>query len=414
MDQILELRAQRASIIDKMQTVLDKVEEQNRDFTAVEEENYSGLEKTLDNLDAQIGDDRRQYIGARSQQMKEIVNPSNLPNINSSTGEWRNFGEFMATLRHDPSDSRLQELRVQQMKDGTSGGFGIPQQFSDQFLQVNVADAVIRPRAMIIPAGDPPDAELIIPALDQSSNQNMFGGVTVAHGDESMTIVESTAAIREVKLKPKKIQGYMTSSNELLNNWSAASAIIPRQMRNAMTAQEDIDFLSGDGVNKALGLLNAPAAININRSVANQIAWADIYAMLARLRAVGGRPIWIASQTCLPQIIQLADASSRAIWVPSAVPGVPSLLYGHELIFNDRSPSLGNRGDLVLADLRAYAIKDGSGPLISVSEHFRFQNDEVAFRLTWHVDAQSWLTEAIPLEGSTSNTVSPFVILDTP
>lgn len=44
-------------------------------------------------------------------------------------------------------------------------------------------------------------------------------------------------------------------------------------------------------------------------------------------------------------------------------------LYDIPLIFNERSPVLGNTGDLVLADLSHYVVKDGSGPLIEISEH---------------------------------------------
>ena len=90
------------------------------------------------------------------------------------------------------------------------------------------------------------------------------------------------------------------------------------------------------------------------------------------------------------------------------------MLYGFPVLFHDRSPALGTKGDLVLADLSAYLIKDGSGPMVAVSEHFRFQNDEVAFRLVFNVDGQPWLNEPIALEGSTANTVSPFIVLDTP
>ena len=46
-----------------------------------------------------------------------------------------------------------------------------------------------------------------------------------------------------------------------------------------------------------------------------------------------------------------------------------------------------------------------------MSTDYRFLNDETTFKLVWNVDGQAWLKEPLPLEGSTSNTVSPFVIL---
>src|SRR4030042_917212 len=120
------------------------------------------------------------------------------------------------------------------MKNGTSGGFAVPDQFREQLLKVEAQASTIRPRATVIPAGDPPDAELNMPALDQRASQNMYGGVVIYHQGESDSLTESTFNLRPIKLKPKKITGYMTSSNELLNNWDAASAIIPQLMRTAM------------------------------------------------------------------------------------------------------------------------------------------------------------------------------------
>jgi HK97 family phage major capsid protein len=84
---------------------------------------------------------------------------------------------------------------------------------------------------------------------------------------------------------------------------------------------------------------------------------------------------------------------------------------GIPLVFVDRLPALGTKGDLCLVNLSYYLIKDGSGPFVDLSDQIRFLNDEVVFRITWHVDGKPWLTEPIGLEGSTANTVSPFVVL---
>jgi HK97 family phage major capsid protein len=206
----------------------------------------------------------------------------------------------------------------------------------------------------------------------------------------------------------------MTASNELLNNWSSANNVITTMLREAMVAQEDTDFLSGNGVNKSLGILNAPAAISFNRATANQIGYDDVIGMFARMM-FGGTFAWIASQTIIPQLANIRDTGNNNLWMQSAVTGMPNTLAGIPLIYNERSPALGSRGDLMLVDLAKYLIKDGSGPSIAVSEHFKFDSDEVAFRLTWRVDGQSWLTAPVLLEeGTAGNTVSPFVILDIP
>jgi len=422
MSKLLELRTKKAESITAMEALLKLVEDESRDFTEDEETRYSELESGLDELDTQIKaeevkEERAQKIEREKEELKKLKPlPTNTRIEPGDNPEWRSFGEFLHAVRtndpNNPADKRLQESRVQQMKNGTSGGFAIPDQFRPELLMVDPQAAVIRPRATVIPAGSPPDSEISMPALDQSASQNMYGGVTIYHQGESDSITESSMTIRKIALKPNKLTGYMTASNEVLNNWDAAGALIPRMMRTAMTGAEDTDFMTGDGVNKSVGLLNLAAGIDYSRATASQIAYADVYNMMARFRQIGASPVWITSRTTYPQLVQIADASSRAIWQASAVEGMPDRLMGYPVVFADRSPALGSKGDLMLCDLSAYLIKDGSGPAVAVSEHFRFQNDEVAFRLTWHVDGQSWLNGPIALEGSTSNTVSPFVILN--
>ena len=418
MSKVNELRQERSGILVKMEALLEKASTEKRDFTQDEEKEYDGMEKGLDQLDQKIIQEEKTEARQKrvTEERKRLGNPQ--PVITSLEPDgFRNLGEFFFAITKNPGDQRLQELRVQQAKDGTAGGYNIPEQFRPELLEVPVAPAVIRGRATVIPAGSPPDAAITMPALDQRASagaNHMFGGVTVTHSGEGDSITESTARFRQVKLEPKPLTAFVTASNKLVANWDAASAVIPRLMRGAQIAAEDLDFLSGDGVNKALGVINCPAAIDVNRATASQIGWADVRTMYSRLRRMGGSPVWIASQTAIPQLVQIADASSRSIWQQNVVEGVPSMLYGIPVLFHDRSPALGTKGDLVLADLSAYLIKDGSGPMVAVSEHFRFQNDEVAFRLVFNVDGQPWLNEPIALEGSTANTVSPFIVLDTP
>ena len=112
------------------------------------------------------------------------------------------------------------------------------------------------------------------------------------------------------------------------------------------------------------------------RAGANAVAFADVYGMLARAK-MGGSLVWIASQTIIPQLASMVDAGSHAVWTGSqgignAAQAMPSTLFGYPLFFSDRMPALGSKGDLVLADLSYYMIKDGSGVFVDLSEHIYF------------------------------------------
>ena len=98
--------------------------------------------------------------------------------------------------------------------------------------------------------------------------------------------------------------------------------------------------------------------------------------------------------------------------MPSAVAGMPPTLMGIPVLFHERSVALGTAGDLILADLSYYLIKEGSGPFVMASEHVYFTSNRTVIKVFWNVDGAPWLSEPIPLEGSAANTVSPFVVLN--
>jgi HK97 family phage major capsid protein len=297
------------------------------------------------------------------------------------------------------------------------GGFALPEQFKPEIWQVAPQEAIVKPRATVIPAGDPPDAKLTMPSLDQTAAQNVYGGVVMTHTGEALALTETDAHLRQITMEPKKIAGYIVCTNELLNNWGAASSFITGQMSKARVGQEDYDFLRGNGVNKSIGVLNSPARITVTRSAANTIAWIDVYSMYARAK-FGGNLVWLVSQTAIPQLVTIVDAGNHSIWLGGALMGnaretMPSTLMGFPVVFADRLPALGTEGDIILADLSYYLVKEGSGPDVALSTELLFLTDRVVFRVTWRVDGKPWLTEPIGLEGNVASTVSPFVTLST-
>jgi len=305
------------------------------------------------------------------------------------------------------------------MGTGATGGYALPEQFDSTLRAVVAQSGIVRPRATVIPAGSPPDAKLTFPSLDQTAAQNIYGGVTVVHTGEGVTMTETTANLREVSLEPKEISAYIVVTQKLLNNWEACGTFISNTLISAMVGQEDMDFISGNGVNKSLGFINSAAAITYTRAGAGGVTFADCYTMLSRILMRGsGSYVWLASQTVIPQLAAMVDAGGHAVWSGSKGDGLagaagplPSDLFGIPVIFSDRLPALGTKGDMSLVNLSYYLIKDGSGPAVASSEHILFLSNKVVFKVVWNVDAHPWLTEPLGLEGSPGNTVSPFVIL---
>ena len=410
-----ELREKLAKAIERMDALLNTADAEKRNLNEAEEKEYTDLDVSLPVIKADIA--KREKLEAEKAAMSHTKR--NIP-IKAATHkaedekEFRNIGDFIHSIRYAPNDPRLEVLaeeRAQSMGTGSEGGFAVPKQFRETLLSVTPQQAIFRPRCTMIPAGSPPDSEVSMPALNQGAAKNMYGGISVQWIGEGDTKPETDLALKEIKLKPHEVAAHVVITDKLLRNWGAASALISAQMRLAIIAAEESAFYNGNGVARPLGVLQSPARINYARAAALQISYADIVGMYARLR-MNMSPVWITSQTTIPQLATIADASSANLWMPSAVAGLPPTLMGIPVLFHERSVPLGTAGDLILADLSYYLIKEGSGPFVQASEHVYFTSNKTVIKVFWNVDGSPWLNEPIPLEGSAANTVSPFIVLN--
>lgn len=430
MSKLLAMREQRATKIKGMRAFVSAAEAADRELSAEETASYDALMAEVAQLDASIAREMKlEELEASSSQPLPAVAATQrthtIPAGAEAKKEFENFGEFLNAVSRNPNDQRLASLykdfdpkAEQRMDTGSAGGFAVPTQFRDTLMAVEGQEAVIRPRAEVIPAGSPPDAAITMPALDQTGDvpDNVYGGVTVEKTAEGGSKPETSFALRQITLEPQEFSGYLEATDKLLRNWSAASALIERLFRNAMMAKEDHEFLTGNGIGGPLGILNAGATYDVARTTASTIVFDDIVNMLSRLLQRGGQPVWMASQSTMPKLLALRNLSGSPavgdgglVFQPSLVPGVPTMLMGYPVIWHERSPQLGTAGDLVLADLSYYLIKDGSGPFVASSEHVKFRENKTVFKIFWNVDGQPWLTAPFKQEGGYE--VSPFVAL---
>lgn len=427
------LRTQRTTLVAQMRGMIDAAEGENRDFTAEETTAYDALDAQLSGLDTRIA---RLTGIATAEAAGDAVTPAaarrqgvTVPQGPHAARDFSSMGEFMAAVRFNPNDQRLNfvenvgaaedgselsaELRMDQHQTG--GGFLVPTQFRQEILRVDPQEALVRPRANVIPAGSPPDAALTIPALDQTGAApgNIFGGVQVQWIGEGGNKPETDVTLKSITLEPKEVAGTIVVTDKMLRNWAASSAFIEGLLRGAVTQAEDYAFLRGDGVGKPLGAINSGAMFYVNRAGAGQVTYLDLVNMVSHLLMRGGTsPVWSMPQGALPQIATLRDPEGRYIWKPDARDGFAGTLLGYPVRWNNRSPALGSKGDITLVDWSQYLIKDGSGPFVAASEHVLFRQNKTVIKIFWNVDGKPWLTAPIVEENGWS--VSPFVGLGLP
>ena len=401
---IEKLRKEMHVKLEEARALHNLATEESRGLTKEETETYDRLMGEIDSRKAQIA--REEDLQRREMDDVDTDDPE--------TAEWRGgVAEFLRTVLTDPHSTRLDEYRQQAMGVGVMGGFAVPTQWSSELRQVGPQEAIVRPRATVIPAGDPPDSSITFPALDQTGARGVYSGVTVQWIGEGEEKPETGYRLLEVTLNPQEVAAFIPMTDKLLRNSAAASTLATTLLRRAIVAAEDVAFISGNGAGQPLGIIGHPATIQVARTGFPSAAPGDNYVDLVNMYTAvmkDGPLVWIYSPTLLPELMTMTDVNGNLIWTTSAREGEPNRLMGIPAIENERNPVAGQPGDLMLCNLQHYLIKDGSGIFVSASEHVRFTRNQTVIKAFFNVDGQPWLTGPVTLEDGVTQR-SPFVQL---
>lgn len=297
------------------------------------------------------------------------------------------------------------------------GGFLVPEVLRAELLRIALEKAIVRSRARVIPMDS---ATVPFPMVDSTSNVgSVFGGITGFWTEEGATLTESHPSFGRIKLEAHKLTLYTEVPNELLMDaLQALEALINQIFPEALAWFEDISFFIGGGVGEPLGFLNAPANVKVDRATNNQIAWADIANMYARMLPGSlDRAVWVASPDIMPQLLQMTiGGTTPIVWLggdnfPTAAAAPRLSILGVPMIVSEKARALGSAGDLNLVDFGYYLIGDRQAMSARQSEDFKFDEDKTAFRVIERLDGRPWLQSAITPQNN-GNTLSPFVQLD--
>ena len=331
-------------------------------------------------------------------------------NAPSPQNRFKDFGEFLGKVKS--GDMKLKDLAE---SAGDTGGYLVPEQFSNEILSVQLESAVIRNAgARVIPIA----RNIIhVPAksIYNNASGSLYGGVTAYWGKENAVITESQPSFDRITLEVKKLTGYVEDSNELdADAITSMGSLLAGMFSEVLNFEEDYAFINGNGVNKPLGVLSSPCLVTVSRTTASQIGTVDVINMISRFRGSLDRAVILVSQTSLPSIYKMSDGAGNYIWHPGTSGNVTGkalgTIYGIPFVVTEKCPALGTTGDILLGDFGHYLIGERQEINVAYSEHFKFQSDQMAYRVTKRVDGQPWLKSAItPRLGGL--TLSPFVAL---
>lgn len=340
---------------------------------------------------------------------------------------FKTFGDYAASVMNAGTPGQAYDKRLDYCSSATGlnqtspsgGGFVVPTEFSNQIMEgvMGEPDSLLSMTDSYTVEGE----AIEFPAIHETSRADgsRQGGVRGYWLSEAEQITSSSQKFRRVRLEPQEIGVLIYATNKLMRNSpQALEQLIVRGASQEINFMVGDAIINGDGVGKPKGILSSPCLVTISEEsgqAADSIVTENIDNMWARLPARSrARAVWFINQDCEPQIQQLsADVGTGGVPLyrrDIQVDGFGTL-YGRPVIPLEYCQTVGDAGDIILADMSMYATGTQGGVEQAMSMHLRFDYAETAFRTMFAVDGQTWLSSAItPKNGS--NSISPFVVIE--
>lgn len=336
--------------------------------------------------------------------------------------DFASSAEYFRTIWHMSNRTAEVQQRLQRVRNAFSstvpseGGFLIPEVLRSEILSLSLETAIVRPRARIIPMET---LRVPFPAVDATSNvSSVFGGIVAYWTEEGATLTDTQPSFSRIILDAKKLTAYTQIPNELISDSIASfQAMLDQMFPEALGWYEDLAFLTGGGVGEPLGVFKSPALVTVAKETgqaADTIVWENIVKMYSRMLPGSlNRAVWLVPPDAFPELATMAlsvGTGGSAIWLTNGAGTAPTTILGRPVIVTEKAPKLGDEGDISFVDFGFYLIGDRQVMSAMSSPHYRFANDETAYRIIERVDGRPWLNSAITPQNN-GPTLSPIVRL---
>lgn len=250
-----------------------------------------------------------------------------------------------------------------------------------------------------------------------------FGGVRGYWLNEADQKTASMPRFRQMRLEPDELAVLVYVTDKLLRNAPALDGYLRKAMGEEIMFLVNDSIINGTGVGQPLGILNSAATIEVAKEAgqaADTFELENIQKMYARfLSRARGNGAWYINQDIEPELEGLSATSGTGgfpVYLPSPT-GFPTItdapnarLKGRPVRPVEYMQTLGDRGDILLANLQYYALGVQGGIQEAMSIHLRFDWNESVFRSVFAISGQPWINAPLtPFHGTA--TLSPFVTL---
>jgi HK97 family phage major capsid protein len=306
---------------------------------------------------------------------------------------FQSFGEYLVAVKKAAGgemDRRFQNTQTTSVD--TEGGFLVPPEFmTDVTTTLQSEESLLsRTKQFVVSSNN-----LTLP---KDESQPWSGGVQASWLGENVQYSPTTAnTLSQVSFKLNKIGALVHITDELIEDAVALESYIRGMAPSAIMHKVNEAIISGNGVSKPSGILGSSFGVVVTKEAgqaADTIVARNIIKMYSRmLPASRGNAVWYINAGVEEQLRMMKDDLGNYIYLApgSQLNSSPyALLLGRPVIpMLGSLPALGDKGDVIFADLSYYytVLKSG-GMKQAVSSHLKFDYDVQSFKFTMRLDGK--------------------------
>lgn len=450
MNTVEELKARQLELIEQSRGIEARAHDEDRDLTDEEEATLERLAADAGKLDSRIA--RVQKLEALEQNLTASKGRQSAPvaapvatgrisvgEPNSrKDGKWgfNNLADFAVSVRNATKhgglvDPRLQNATLSTYGNegvGSEGGFAVPPEFRALVQELVMGEDGLLGRCDAMPTG----SNMVIVPTDEDTAWGTSGGVQVYRRAEAGTMTQSKPSLKELTVRVEELYALVPMTDQLLEDSPMMGRWLARKAGEKINFRINHEIINGTGAGgQMLGILNSAATVSVAKesSQANgTIVGANILKMYSRMPDwVRRNAIWLINQDIEPQLLNINLTFQTKTGSAEIAAGTSGLipegglrydptngtLMGRPIVATEACSTIGTVGDIILAYMPGYFAPYKAGGLKeAISIHLWFDQAVTAFRWTFRVGGQPWLSAPIARR-SGSNTLSHFVTLAT-
>jgi HK97 family phage major capsid protein len=417
------LLQERADLTKEQDALFALVEKDDREMTAEEKQRDDAIHARQQELAGEIErhERRREWQRSVPADAAGRVTDAHERIEDDPKHGFAHMGEFAAAVATEVKPNGRTDERLligaaptnYHQETGSDEGRMVPPAFRNEVFEVVVSGD----DSLINAVDSEPTASNAVNFLTDASTPWGATGVQAYWRTEAGQMTPSKLVTTENQVRLHDLYAFVTATDDLLVDAPRLADRLTRKSGLAIRYKINESIVNGTGAGQPMGWFTHTAKVSVAKEsgqAADTVVAANIAKMYARL-INPGQGIWYINQDVLPQLM-IMTLGNQAIWFPpnSTIQNAPTggYLLGRPVVPLENCQTVGDQGDIQFVNPKGYyAAKKGLAPEYAESMHLFFDYGLKAFRWTFRLGGQPYLSAAIsPAKGS--STRAHVVVLD--